>query len=155
MLDCETHRCKQVCHRGPCQPCPRSPRLVRSCPCGQTVLAKLLELGYPERRSCSDPIPSCGKTCNKPLPCGSNGKTDSVSTCMFFLWDLNVLTCSLMSLQRPSTSVRSCAMRAAVAPAHSPPPSNADVALRSMLVPKKEYCTSMVFESCLYREGKS
>uniref|UniRef100_A0A673YLV0 Nuclear transcription factor, X-box binding 1 n=1 Tax=Salmo trutta TaxID=8032 RepID=A0A673YLV0_SALTR len=72
MLDCEAHRCKQVCHRGPCQPCPRSPRLVRSCPCGQTVLAKLLELGYPERRSCSDPIPSCGKTCNKPLPCGSN-----------------------------------------------------------------------------------
>uniref|UniRef100_A0AAZ3RI10 R3H domain-containing protein n=1 Tax=Oncorhynchus tshawytscha TaxID=74940 RepID=A0AAZ3RI10_ONCTS len=72
MLDCEAHRCKQVCHRGPCQPCPRSPRLVRNCPCGQTSLAKLLELGYPERRSCSDPIPSCGKTCNKPLPCGSN-----------------------------------------------------------------------------------
>uniref|UniRef100_A0A8C7WED3 Nuclear transcription factor, X-box binding 1 n=1 Tax=Oncorhynchus mykiss TaxID=8022 RepID=A0A8C7WED3_ONCMY len=72
MLDCEAHRCKQVCHRGPCQPCPRSPRLVRNCPCGQTALAKLLELGYPERRSCSDPIPSCGKTCNKPLPCGSN-----------------------------------------------------------------------------------
>ncbi|XP_038829249.1 transcriptional repressor NF-X1-like isoform X2 [Salvelinus namaycush] len=70
LLDCEAHRCKQVCHRGPCQPCPRSPRLVRSCPCGQTALAKLL--GYPERRSCSDPIPSCGKTCNKPLPCGSN-----------------------------------------------------------------------------------
>ena len=74
MLECEAHRCQQVCHPGPCQPCPRSPRLVKSCPCGQTALAKLLELGYSERRVCSDPIPSCGKTCNKPLPCGSNGE---------------------------------------------------------------------------------
>lgn len=73
MLNCEAHRCHQVCHRGPCQPCPRSPSLVKTCPCGQTPLTKLLELGYSERRSCSDPIPSCGKTCNKPLPCGSNG----------------------------------------------------------------------------------
>uniref|UniRef100_A0A665VKJ7 Nuclear transcription factor, X-box binding 1 n=1 Tax=Echeneis naucrates TaxID=173247 RepID=A0A665VKJ7_ECHNA len=72
MLDCEAHCCQQVCHRGPCQPCPRSPNLVKTCPCGQTPLAKLLELGYSERQSCSDPIPSCGKTCNKPLACGSS-----------------------------------------------------------------------------------
>uniref|UniRef100_A0A665VLT8 Nuclear transcription factor, X-box binding 1 n=1 Tax=Echeneis naucrates TaxID=173247 RepID=A0A665VLT8_ECHNA len=67
-----SHCCQQVCHRGPCQPCPRSPNLVKTCPCGQTPLAKLLELGYSERQSCSDPIPSCGKTCNKPLACGSS-----------------------------------------------------------------------------------
>ncbi|KAG7231187.1 hypothetical protein INR49_012018 [Caranx melampygus] len=72
MLGCEAHRCQEACHRGPCQPCPRSPSLVKTCPCGQTPLAKLLELGYTERQSCSDPIPSCGKTCNKPLACGSS-----------------------------------------------------------------------------------
>ncbi|XP_063063115.1 transcriptional repressor NF-X1 isoform X2 [Engraulis encrasicolus] len=78
MLDCQHHRCDQVCHSGPCQSCPRSPRLVRTCPCGQTALAKLLELGYPERHSCQDAIPSCGKTCGKPLPCGS---TDIIHMC--------------------------------------------------------------------------
>ncbi|XP_034023140.1 transcriptional repressor NF-X1 [Thalassophryne amazonica] len=73
MLECEAHQCEQVCHRGLCQPCPLSPQLVKTCPCGQTPLTKLLELGYPERKTCTDPIPSCGKTCNKPLACGSSG----------------------------------------------------------------------------------
>lgn len=85
MLSCEAHRCQQVCHSGPCQPCPRSPSLVKTCPCSQTPLTKLLELGYSERRSCTDPIPSCGKTCNKPLPCGSNGEE---KRCRHFLWHL-------------------------------------------------------------------
>lgn len=76
MLNCEAHRCQQVCHAGRCQPCPRSPSLVTTCPCSQTPLTKLLELGYSERRSCSDPVPSCGKTCNKPLACGSSGKEE-------------------------------------------------------------------------------
>lgn len=78
MLECQAHHCQQVCHPGQCQPCPLLPILVSSCPCGQTALAKLLELGYPERRSCTDPIPSCGKICNKPLPCGDLGKCVSV-----------------------------------------------------------------------------
>ncbi|XP_060730078.1 transcriptional repressor NF-X1 [Tachysurus vachellii] len=78
MLECQAHCCKQVCHPGRCQPCPRSPILVVSCPCGQTALAKLLELGYPERRLCTDPIPSCGMICNKPLPCGD---IDTVHVC--------------------------------------------------------------------------
>lgn len=76
MLNCGAHRCQQVCHRGQCQPCPRSPSLVKTCPCSQTPLTKLLELGYSDRKSCSDPIPSCGKTCNKPLACGSDGKEE-------------------------------------------------------------------------------
>uniref|UniRef100_A0A671LJ99 Transcriptional repressor NF-X1 n=1 Tax=Sinocyclocheilus anshuiensis TaxID=1608454 RepID=A0A671LJ99_9TELE len=73
MLDCQSHRCQQLCHPGQCQSCPLSPKLVRSCSCGQTPLSKLLELGYPERKTCTDPISSCGKTCNKPLPCGDGG----------------------------------------------------------------------------------
>ncbi|KAJ3611551.1 hypothetical protein NHX12_021566 [Muraenolepis orangiensis] len=60
-LGCGLHLCQQPCHPGPCQACPRSPSLVRSCPCGQTPLTKLLELGYAERHTCTDPVPSCGK----------------------------------------------------------------------------------------------
>lgn len=81
MLNCGAHQCQQVCHRGQCQPCPRSPSLVKICPCTQTPLSKLLDLGCPERRSCSDPIPSCGKTCSKPLACGSSGKKEG-ATCV-------------------------------------------------------------------------
>ncbi|NWS14801.1 NFX1 protein, partial [Pachyramphus minor] len=70
-LNCGRHNCKQVCHPQPCQLCPRLPQVVYRCPCGQTPLSKLLELGCLERKICTDPIPSCGKTCGKPLSCGS------------------------------------------------------------------------------------
>ncbi|KAF7706181.1 transcriptional repressor NF-X1 [Silurus meridionalis] len=78
ILECQAHHCQQVCHPGRCQPCPRLPILVCRCPCGQTAIAKLLELGYPERRCCTDPIPSCGKMCSKPLPCGD---VDTIHLC--------------------------------------------------------------------------
>lgn len=97
ILDCKAHRCQQVCHRGPCQSCPLSPSRVKSCPCGQTPLSKLLELGYSERKSCSDPIPSCGKTCNKPLPCGSN---DMIHLCEKLCHEGSCGPCSLTSTVR-------------------------------------------------------
>uniref|UniRef100_A0A3Q1H6B9 Transcriptional repressor NF-X1 n=1 Tax=Anabas testudineus TaxID=64144 RepID=A0A3Q1H6B9_ANATE len=97
MLDCEAHRCQQVCHRGQCQPCPRSPALVKTCPCDQTPLIKLLELGYSERRSCSDPIPSCGKTCKKPLACGSS---DTIHLCEKLCHEGSCGPCSLTSTIR-------------------------------------------------------
>uniref|UniRef100_A0A3P8X242 Transcriptional repressor NF-X1 n=1 Tax=Cynoglossus semilaevis TaxID=244447 RepID=A0A3P8X242_CYNSE len=96
-LDCEAHRCEQLCHRGPCQPCPRSPTLVKTCPCGQTQLLKLLELGYAERQSCSDPVPSCGKTCNKPLACGSS---DTIHLCENLCHEGSCGPCSLTSTIR-------------------------------------------------------
>uniref|UniRef100_A0A8D0CEZ9 Transcriptional repressor NF-X1 n=1 Tax=Salvator merianae TaxID=96440 RepID=A0A8D0CEZ9_SALMN len=77
-LSCGMHSCAQVCHPQSCQPCPRLPQIVHSCPCGQTPLSKLLELGCPERKLCTDPIPSCGRTCGKPLPCSSY---DAIHTC--------------------------------------------------------------------------
>ncbi|XP_031759363.1 transcriptional repressor NF-X1 isoform X1 [Xenopus tropicalis] len=77
-LNCGKHGCTEVCHPQPCQPCPRLPQVVRFCPCGQTPLSKLLELGCIDRKICTDPIPSCGKTCGKPLPCGSH---DFIHTC--------------------------------------------------------------------------
>lgn len=97
MLECQVHRCQQTCHTGQCQPCPRSPKLVRSCPCGQTALAKLLELGYPERRSCTDPIPSCGKICSKPLPCGD---ADTIHLCDKLCHEDSCGPCSLTSTVR-------------------------------------------------------
>uniref|UniRef100_A0A2K6LNX3 Nuclear transcription factor, X-box binding 1 n=1 Tax=Rhinopithecus bieti TaxID=61621 RepID=A0A2K6LNX3_RHIBE len=77
-LKCGNHTCSQVCHPQPCQPCPRLPPLVRCCPCGQTPLSQLLELGSSGRKTCMDPVPSCGKVCGKPLPCGS---LDFIHTC--------------------------------------------------------------------------
>ncbi|KAK7881705.1 hypothetical protein WMY93_030114 [Mugilogobius chulae] len=97
MLDCKAHQCQQVCHRGPCQSCPLSPNQVKSCPCGQTPLNKLLEFGYSERKSCTDPIPSCGKTCNKPLACGSN---DMIHLCEKLCHEGNCGPCSLTSSVR-------------------------------------------------------
>ncbi|XP_052417355.1 transcriptional repressor NF-X1 isoform X48 [Carassius gibelio] len=94
MLDCQSHRCQQICHPGQCQSCPLSPKLVHSCSCGQTLLSKLLEFGYPERKSCTDPIPSCGKTCNKPLPCGDG---DSVHLCEKLCHEDSCGPCSLTS----------------------------------------------------------
>lgn len=94
MLDCKAHRCQQVCHRGPCQSCPLSPSLVKFCPCGQTPLSKLLELGESERTSCTDPIPSCGKTCNKPLACGSR---DMIHLCEKLCHEGSCGPCSLTS----------------------------------------------------------
>ncbi|XP_075994388.1 transcriptional repressor NF-X1 [Genypterus blacodes] len=97
MLDCEAHRCQQLCHPGPCQLCPRSPSLVKTCPCSQTPLTKLLELGYLERRGCSDPIPSCGKTCSKPLACGSS---DTIHLCEKLCHEGRCGPCSLTSTIR-------------------------------------------------------
>ncbi|XP_067342635.1 transcriptional repressor NF-X1 isoform X2 [Channa argus] len=97
MLNCKAHQCQQFCHPGPCQPCPRSVTLVKTCPCGQTPLTKLLELGCSERKSCSDPIPSCGKTCNKPLACGSS---DTIHLCEKLCHEDSCGPCSLTSTIR-------------------------------------------------------
>lgn len=94
ILDCKVHRCQQACHRGRCQPCSLSPSLVKTCPCGQTPLSKLLELGESERTSCTDPIPSCGKTCNKPLACGSS---DMIHLCEKLCHEGSCGPCSLTS----------------------------------------------------------
>nr|XP_023663258.1 transcriptional repressor NF-X1 isoform X3 [Paramormyrops kingsleyae] len=97
LLDCGNHQCQQPCHPGPCSSCPLLPRSVRTCPCGQTALSKLLELGYAERQSCTDPIPSCGKTCGRPLPCGSD---DVVHMCESLCHEGSCGPCSLTSTIR-------------------------------------------------------
>uniref|UniRef100_A0A3B4AJF3 NF-X1-type domain-containing protein n=1 Tax=Periophthalmus magnuspinnatus TaxID=409849 RepID=A0A3B4AJF3_9GOBI len=47
--------------------------------------------------SCTDPIPSCGKTCNKPLACGSN---DTIHLCEKLCHEGSCGPCSLTSSVR-------------------------------------------------------
>lgn len=62
--DCGKHTCKQTCH--PHSPtdrkCPRSPTEVRTCACGKNDLKKLGIV----RTACTDPLPCCDSTCDKP-----------------------------------------------------------------------------------------
>jgi len=98
LLACGKHRCTKTCHAGACSPCSRSPasytigegegsvkRKIKEgeeekkigmgvtgngqgqkCACGQSVSYS------PEhfRKTCTDPIWSCGKQCGKQLSCG-------------------------------------------------------------------------------------
>lgn len=58
-LNCN-HKCHQLCHPGPCPPCPVT--ITRYCPCGKTS----------SRVRCSQysVLPSCDKSCDKMLDCG-------------------------------------------------------------------------------------
>ncbi|XP_014772945.1 transcriptional repressor NF-X1 [Octopus bimaculoides] len=68
-LDCGNHTCEEICHSDQCLPCPYTPSSVTHCPCGHTPIT---ELSDQPRTSCSDPIPTCDKLCNKPLSCGTD-----------------------------------------------------------------------------------
>lgn len=67
-LSCGRHACEEECHFGGCGPCPLSPASLTHCPCGKTLLADVPS-AVP-RESCADPVPTCGETCDKMLPCG-------------------------------------------------------------------------------------
>lgn len=67
-------------------PCPFSPKLLKTCPCGRTPLNKLGDT----RKYCTDYVPTCESKCAKPLPCGKH-------TCPF--------TCHEGSCMDPCTQV--------------------------------------------------
>lgn len=73
LLECGHHECDMVCHAGDCKTCETLPEVVTSCPCGATPLT---DLSTEIRTSCTDPIPTCGQICNKPLGCGSPGNVN-------------------------------------------------------------------------------
>lgn len=50
------------------RPCPFSPKTLKTCPCGKTMLK---ELDKP-RRKCTDTIPTCSNVCGKQLSCGKH-----------------------------------------------------------------------------------
>ncbi|KAL1408816.1 FKBP12-associated protein [Vanrija albida] len=67
--ECGIHTCKDKCHPHSVspRPCPTSPSVITTCPCGQTPLSVLP--GYP-RPDCFASIPTCGSSCPKTRPCG-------------------------------------------------------------------------------------
>lgn len=68
MLDCGKHYCPQKCHPGPgCSSCKFLSQNIRTCPCGSNVIKKAL---LSERKSCTDPVPTCENKCNAILICG-------------------------------------------------------------------------------------
>lgn len=67
-FDCGKHSCRRECHPQDetRAHCPFSPDVITHCPCGKTPISDITA----PRESCLDPIPNCGKVCNKLLDCG-------------------------------------------------------------------------------------
>ena len=59
-FDCGKHKCSKSCHPqdGAATHCPRSPDVVKDCPCGKTPLVRV---SSKPRQTCEDPIPSCSE----------------------------------------------------------------------------------------------
>ena len=81
-LACGNHRCQSVCHPGPCRPCQLTPEALTTCPCGKARAAEIA----PGRRSCAEPVPTCGEVCGKRLPfcahtCGAKCHTGPCPPC--------------------------------------------------------------------------
>ena len=75
-LDCGNHTCEEICHPSECRGCKLQPSVVTHCPCGKEKIVDLLSGS--NRKSCLDPIPTCGHSCDRPLPCAIyHGKTAS------------------------------------------------------------------------------
>ena len=97
LFDCGVHHCEKSCHtpsRLPA-PCPRSPSLVQTCPCGKHTLDASSAAFFPPsarltRTSCQDPIPTCDSVCDKPLDgcahaCASKCHTGPCPPCSVML----------------------------------------------------------------------
>ncbi|GAA5991452.1 hypothetical protein JCM11641_005210 [Rhodosporidiobolus odoratus] len=65
---CGLHSCTSPCHAHLSSislPCPRSPELVSSCPCGKTPLEVLTGDSSGGRTKCTDDVPVCREVCGK------------------------------------------------------------------------------------------
>jgi transcriptional repressor NF-X1 len=77
LLACGKHTCESLCHSADCPPCPLLPSKLTNCPCGKTGVKELLLKNKIIRTSCTDPIPTCDKICNKLLHVvDGTGETD-------------------------------------------------------------------------------
>ncbi|KAH8917672.1 hypothetical protein BT69DRAFT_642465 [Atractiella rhizophila] len=74
MYDCGLHQCEEAggrCHaheRRETLICPRSPAVVVTCPCDNSV--PLEKLGGNKREKCTDALITCGRECGRRLECG-------------------------------------------------------------------------------------
>merc|ERR1719334_1344569 len=66
VLACGNHKCTLTCHSGSCSGCPRRIEEVTRCACGKTTFPTIT------RKSCLDPLPTCGKKCGRMLKCGEH-----------------------------------------------------------------------------------
>ncbi|XP_044750760.1 protein shuttle craft-like [Coccinella septempunctata] len=66
-LRCGNHKCQRICHSGSCNPCSKDCDIIKTCFCGKMALEV-------PRKSCLDPIPSCGMLCQKLLKCGPSNE---------------------------------------------------------------------------------
>ncbi|KAI2635508.1 hypothetical protein GGS21DRAFT_516219 [Xylaria nigripes] len=62
LLKCGSHRCRQLCHRGPCPSCLEATFEEISCKCGRTVLQP--------PQPCGMRVPECRFECTRPRLCG-------------------------------------------------------------------------------------
>jgi transcriptional repressor NF-X1 len=85
-LNCGNHPCTKVCHEGPCAPCLYTPDRLKTCACGKMSLASL---GFGNRKSCLDPVPSCGlpcpKKCSNNHPCKKSCHPGECPPCKFMV----------------------------------------------------------------------
>lgn len=67
--DCGVHKCELKCHTRQTDDhqCPRKPQPEEKCYCGKTTVIEVLGR---ERETCTEPIPTCTKPCDKKLKCG-------------------------------------------------------------------------------------
>ncbi|XP_075213397.1 nuclear transcription factor, X-box binding stc [Lycorma delicatula] len=91
-LDCGHHPCLKKCHQGACGPCPLDAAVVTHCPCGKMPLDS-----NTVRKSCLDPVPTCGEVCGKSLLCG---RLDSPHTCKSSCHESACPPCELTTLVR-------------------------------------------------------
>ncbi|KAF6022952.1 NFXL1 [Bugula neritina] len=60
LLECQAHRCQQICHKGECSPCAETS--VQHCRCGKEK----------QSRPCAQLTWSCNQVCGKLFPCGKH-----------------------------------------------------------------------------------
>ncbi|RWS03265.1 Protein shuttle craft-like protein [Dinothrombium tinctorium] len=94
ILDCKNHFCEKLCHPGECDPCSNSPAYLTHCHCGKKPLSELTKI---ERKSCTDPIPSCGLICGKALDCGPK---ENPHTCIYKCHEGKCSPCKLKTIIR-------------------------------------------------------
>ncbi|KAF5734584.1 NF-X1-type zinc finger protein NFXL1 [Tripterygium wilfordii] len=77
LLDCQRHRCENICHLGPCDPC--LVLINASCFCKRKVEVVLCgEMAVKGEVKAEDGVFSCNLICGKTLSCGNH---DCVETC--------------------------------------------------------------------------
>ncbi|KAG8231256.1 hypothetical protein J437_LFUL011110 [Ladona fulva] len=69
--DEEPHLCLEICHSGPCMPCPR--KSLQPCRCGkESTMRPCSEMDWQCKQCCDGHCPPCDKICSKMLSCGKH-----------------------------------------------------------------------------------